>query len=1030
MVSKYPRGSEWRKWDLHVHTPESFHWKGGKRFPDMSDEEASTEIKAILDKINSSDVAVVAIVDYWTFDGYTRIRNYLESNPHDLDDGKLILPGMEVRIEAPVDYRLNMQVILSNELTDQDLQDFKNELKIRNINRRISYEALIQLARSFSPDKANSHGHPDYKEDVSSALLLGSKTAEITKDSFENALRALPSRDKCLVVMPFDTSDGLVDLDWEKHPQPANYYLQMPDIFESRKQETKDFFNGIKTDKNEKFFDNFFESLGGKPKPVICGSDAHRVTDYGDFPGNKSTWIKANPTYNGLRQVLIEPEQRVYIGDIPPQIKRLNEDSTKFAESIFIKKTAGSSLTEKWFDAELGMNPGLIAVIGKKGSGKSALADIFALLGNTSRYTEFSFLKRDRFRDTKLGIAQSYDATLIWSSGTSNGPIPLSDNPDPSDVERVSYIPQSYLEKVCNEVNTGRNSIFNNEIEEVIFSHIPESERYSCHSLRELIKLKTEERERSIDLIKDKLSKINYEISDLRVKNNASYKLRVTKEYEAVLSDIKSLWTTGRPTKVPKPIEDAENAEQIQELGKKLEKLKKRQNQLIRRKEYYAEVKKESLIILEKARKLRGRINNLKEEFSESKKSAENLCMDLGLDIEELVKLQINDKQLLALEEAESNKLSKCEQRLNSDQDNSFINKLKPIDKQIRLLNEELSEPQRLYEAYLTDWKEWRERIRTLLGDVENPKSARGLKKVLKDLEQLPVEIDKLVAQRLELVKEIYEEKRQLKETYTNLHAPVEDFIGSFAETELENQLTFSANIMESNFVDKLLSNIHQGRVGSFSGVKEGRKVANQLTEESEFGEWEGVTSFLDKIEDLLSKDRRPGAANASVKIEDQLMESVTPIDLDNFLYGLDYIEPEFEIGWAGKRISQLSPGEKGNLLLIFYLLIDRADIPLIIDQPEENLDNETVFKTLVPCVKEARKRRQVMLVTHNPNLAVACDADQVIHASIDKADGNAITYTCGAIEDLEINKLLVDVLEGTRPAFEARDAKYEISRI
>ncbi len=1029
MSGKYPRGSEWRKWDLHIHTPESFHWNGGKRFSAMSEGEVDQELKNILEKINERDVSTFAIVDYWTFDGYIRIRKFIDENPQELDEGKLILPGMEVRIEAPVDYRLNMQVVLSNELSDQDLQDFKNELKIRNTNRSISYEALIQLARTFSTDKANSHGHPDYKEDENSALLLGSKTAEITRDSFEDALKALPSRDKCLVVMPFDTSDGLVDLDWEKHPQSANYYLQMPDIFESRKQETKDFFNGVKTDKNEKFFDNFFESLGGKPKPVICGSDAHRINDYGNFPGNKSTWIKANPTYNGLRQVLIEPAQRVYIGDVPPQIKRLTEDSTKFADSILVKKTIGSTIVDKWFDAELGLNPGLIAVIGKKGSGKSALADIFALLGNTSKYTEFSFLKRDRFRDSKLGIAQSYEATLIWNSGTSNGPIHLSDNPDPSDVERVSYIPQSYLEKVCNEVNTGRNSIFNNEIEEVIFSHIPESERYSCHSLRELIKLKTEEREGSIDIIKDKLSKVNYELSELRVRNNASYKLRVTKEYEAVLSDIKSLWTTGRPIKVPKPVEDADNAEQVQELGRKLAKLKKRKSQLHGRKEYYEEVKKVSLLDLEKARKLRGRIDNLKEEFTESKKSAENLCWDLGLDIEELVELKINDKELLALEESKSNTLTKCEKRLNSDEDNSFVNKLKPIDKQIRLLNDELSEPQRLYEAYLTNWKEWRERIRELLGDIENPRSARGLKNVLKNLEQIPVEICKLVDQRLDLVKEIYDEKRQLKETYTNLHTPVEDFIGGFAETELENQLTFTANIMESNFVDKLLGYIHQGRIGSFSGVKEGRKFANQLTEEAEFGEWDGVTSFLEKIEGSLSKDMRPGAGNTSVKIEDQLMEGVSPIHLDNYLYGLDYIEPEFEIGWAGKRISQLSPGEKGNLLLIFYLLIDRADIPLIIDQPEENLDNETVFKTLVPCVKEARKRRQVMLVTHNPNLAVACDADQVIHASINKTDGNAITYTCGAIEDLEINKLLVDVLEGTRPAFEVRDAKYEISR-
>jgi len=128
---------------------------------------------------------------------------------------------------------------------------------------------------------------------------------------------------------------------------------------------------------------------------------------------------------------------------------------------------------------------------------------------------------------------------------------------------------------------------------------------------------------------------------------------------------------------------------------------------------------------------------------------------------------------------------------------------------------------------------------------------------------------------------------------------------------------------------------------------------------------------------------------------------------------------------WDGKTLEQLSPGERGNLLLIFYLLIDRDDIPLVIDQPEENLDNHTVYRTLVPCVKEAKRRRQVIMVTHNPNLAVVCDAEQIIAAEIRKDRGNEVTYLSGSIEDPAINQKIVDILEGTRPAFNKRDAKY-----
>jgi ABC-type lipoprotein export system ATPase subunit len=77
---------------------------------------------------------------------------------------------------------------------------------------------------------------------------------------------------------------------------------------------------------------------------------------------------------------------------------------------------------------------------------------------------------------------------------------------------------------------------------------------------------------------------------------------------------------------------------------------------------------------------------------------------------------------------------------------------------------------------------------------------------------------------------------------------------------------------------------------------------------------------------------------------------------------------------------------------LIFYLLVDNGDIPLIIDQPEGNLDNQSVFKMLIPCIKEAKKRRQIIIVTHNSNLAVVCDAEQILHAQIDKTNELAIS--------------------------------------
>ena len=64
-------------------------------------------------------------------------------------------------------------------------------------------------------------------------------------------------------------------------------------------------------------------------------------------------------------------------------------------------------------------------------------------------------------------------------------------------------------------------------------------------------------------------------------------------------------------------------------------------------------------------------------------------------------------------------------------------------------------------------------------------------------------------------------------------------------------------------------------------------------------------------------------------------------------------------------------------------------------------------------------------MVTHSPNIAVVCDAEQIIHAFIDRENKSRVVYTMGSIESPQLNKYLIDVLEGTRPAFDNRDSKY-----
>src|SRR5215212_9948459 len=113
------------------------------------------------------------------------------------------------------------------------------------------------------------------------------------------------------------------------------------------------------------------------------------------------------------------------------------------------------------------------------------------------------------------------------------------------------------------------------------------------------------------------------------------------------------------------------------------------------------------------------------------------------------------------------------------------------------------------------------------------------------------------------------------------------------------------------------------------------------------------------------------------------------------------------KIAYDGVDIRKLSPGTRGIVLLLLYLALDEADDrPLIIDQPEENLDPQSIFDELVGLFLRAKRNRQVIIVTHNANLVVNTDADQIIIASAGPSVAGQlppITYVSGGLENEHI---------------------------
>jgi hypothetical protein len=166
--------------------------------------------------------------------------------------------------------------------------------------------------------------------------------------------------------------------------------------------------------------------------------------------------------------------------------------------------------------------------------------------------------------------------------------------------------------------------------------------------------------------------------------------------------------------------------------------------------------------------------------------------------------------------------------------------------------------------------------------------------------------------------------------------------------------------------------------------------------------------------------------ASISIEQRNEWIQSVAA-----WLYATSHIAIQYGIEYDGVAIEQLSPGTRGIVLLLLYLAVDQQDRrPLIIDQPEENLDPNSVFRELVPQFREARKRRQVIIVTHNANLVVNTDADQVIVASAIRTEGAVlptISYRSGGLENPTIRSSVCEILEGGERAFLERERRYRL---
>lgn len=1030
---EYPRGSEWRKWDLHVHTPFSIM---NNEFGDDFDEYAKT----LLQKAIHNKIAVIGVTDYFSIEGYKHLKLLLKDRErleaiigvNLAQEARKIyfIPNIELRLSVIVkrkdgrDSKVNFHVIFSDDVDVHTIEDyFLRELKFTAEANPGHFDERWSLTLNNLEDlgKKLKAQHVEFRD--RSDLYIGMLNAVVSHEDVTKVLENQASRfkDRYLIVVPVD--EDLSEISWNGQGHlPRKILIQKSHMIFSSNLGTRQFCLGKKHSTIKDFKDEF-KSL----KPCIHGSDSHCYDTLFEPAEKRYVWIKADPTFQGLRQLLNEPEGRIYLGDVPPCILRIEEKATKYMSEVQFERTDLAKENQTWFFGDLPLNHGLVAIIGNKGNGKSALADILALLGDThvsDTLNNFSFLNQDRFLDPKAKLGGMFSAKITWRSGLEITRR-LDESIDKSAVELVKYIPQKYLESICSELKESNKTEFYRELMEVIFSHVEDADRLGKETLSELIDYLTNEKEESISQLVDELEDINIEIVYLENQLTGEYRKSLEAQLVQLYSELKA-HEEVRPAEVKEPEEDMQAQEVMKKITSELLDLQRRTSELEKGLSSNKEINRKSALQIAAAEKLLTRIDNLERQMNTFYSESAEDGNVLELDVKEVVTLKVNLHPIHDVQ-SRAKKLSlDAKTSLNENVEDSLAAQTKMIRDEMKARHLHLDEPNRKYQSYLQQLADWQKKHEEIIGSIENTTSIVGLKAKLAALDDLPAHLDGLKNKRKDNVREIFKAKEQLLEEYRKLYSPVQEFINRHHMSKKHEILQFFASIKVDGLVDGLMYMINKGRKGSFQGEQEGRDRLRVLVSSSDFSTGDGVQSFLESVQEHLEYDKREGNSK-KVLLRDQLRQQVSPENLYNFLYGLSYLKPRFELRWQNKPLDQLSPGERGNLLLVFYLLIDKRDIPLIIDQPEENLDNQTIATMLVPAIKEAKERRQIIIVTHNPNLAVVCDADQIIHSQLDKTNGNRVVYTSGSIENPGITELIVDVLEGTKPAFDLRDAKYEI---
>ncbi|KKR89414.1 MAG: ATPase involved in DNA repair [Candidatus Uhrbacteria bacterium GW2011_GWD2_41_121] len=897
MVNAYSKGSEWRKWDLQVQTYLDPRWTWPDNYPAGDEREAERQDKFNVDLVEhciSNNIAVIAITDHNT----GKAIDPLLAKNSELGGKITVLPGVEIISSEGIHL-----VVIFNPHSTENRWSTWNET-ISNFLTAISMpQPAFHGENNHTPATANCTA----EDIISKAREYNGITIFAHAHSTNGGLFCKSdARTRKRLLETTNILDAACEL-----PNKATRISELTTKLTDHQYNIKDF-------------------------AIINTSDSRKIID----TGSKFSWIKADPTFEGLKQIIFEPQERVKIQENNPfeDRKKLYFDSIKIVGSKnFIVP-----------DVEIPLNRELVTVIGGRGSGKSALLESIAFLNE-------EHTKQDQ--NNKPKIIEFYRQNIEGKE-----PAPGFD------------LEIELIDKDQNK-EQHKKSLDDEEGLELPFLYIGQEQ---------LSALATNDRE-----LTEKICElINLDFAELK-------KTELVEQARGYIANIEN--TEAELTDLYRKYSDYKDGDFGQWLRKFIEKKEEQKKKLS---------SKETKDILDDISKATERGLKLKD----FKQNLEQLKLDLknvGLN-----------KQIAAL--------------------NKALKNLSPEDS-VGIPIIDLAPQEKFIEEKQSVIDEEMAKLRALIIEKKNALMALGLKEDISVLIQSAETIEREI-NNAKKDKTIYEKKlaylKEMTTTRNRLFALIEEYLNDNTEEIDKKYIEFRGSRDESTMEEKDL----------FSNIIKDVSVEGTVTfDQNTFAEHLLENCFdkrvVKNIEDvkvsIAKKNEKGGAKDITLEnlrkwVEEELdtfllsdsLNSRGRNNLIDFLFTrwAEFLGVKAIVKLKGVPTEKLSVGQRGTLLLKIYLATATVKQIFIVDQPEDNLDNQFIMNELVPLIRQIKKSRQVILSTHNANLVVNADAEQIIVARL---DSDRRDYPSGSIEDNIINTSIKEILEGGEDAFRSRENKY-----